>query len=385
MIQDSDLLYLRAAVALAERGLFTCTPNPRVGCLIVRGGRVLGRGAHLWTGQAHAEINALADARGDAAGATVYVSLEPCAHHGRTPPCADALIRANVRRVVAAMRDPFSRVAGQGFARLREAGIVTEVRELPEAHALNAGYRSRIRNGRPWVRIKVAASLDGRTAMASGESRWITSPEARADVQYWRARSCAVVTGSGTVLADDPSLNVRDARYAQGGTLRQPLRVVVDSALRVPADAALLKAPGPILFAHAHAHENSHAHEHAHAREHSHAREHAHDAAPLRPAPPTVEHLACGDERVDLSELLRALAERGCNEVLVEAGPRLVGAFLESGLWDELLVYLAPRLLGSDARPLAQLPLRAMTEALDVTLVDCTQIGPDLRLRYRPT
>lgn len=357
MIQDSDLLYLRAAVALAERGLFTCTPNPRVGCLIVRDGRVLGRGAHLWTGQAHAEINALADARGDAAGATVYVSLEPCAHHGRTPPCADALIRANVRRVVAGMRDPFARVSGQGFARLREAGIVTEVRELPEAHALNAGYRSRIRNGRPWVRIKVAASLDGRTAMASGESRWITGPEARADVQYWRARSCAIVTGSGTVLADDPSLNVRDARYAQDGVLRQPLRVVVDSGLRVPADAAVLKAPGPILFAHA---------------------RHA------VPALAEVEHLACGDDRIDLSELLRALADRGCNEVLVEAGPRLVGAFLETGLWDELLVYLAPRLLGSDARPLAQLPFSAMADALDVTLVDCAPVGSDLRLRYRP-
>jgi diaminohydroxyphosphoribosylaminopyrimidine deaminase/5-amino-6-(5-phosphoribosylamino)uracil reductase len=357
MIQESDLMYLRAAVELAERGLFTCTPNPRVGCLIVRDGRVLGRGAHLWTGQGHAEVNALADAHGDAAGATVYVSLEPCAHHGRTPPCADALIAANVRRVVAAMRDPYSRVAGQGFARLREAGIVTEVRELPEALELNAGYRNRIRNGRPFVRVKVAVSLDGRTAMASGESRWITGPEARADVQYWRARSCAVITGSGTVLADDPSLNVRDQRFALDGVLRQPLRVVVDTGLRVPADAALLKAPGPILVAHGRAAE---------------------------PRLPEVEHLACGDDAVDLAALLDALAERGCNEVLVEAGPRLVGSFLAAGLWDELLVYIAPKLLGSDARPFARLPLFAMTEAVDATIRDCVQVGDDLRLRLVP-
>jgi diaminohydroxyphosphoribosylaminopyrimidine deaminase/5-amino-6-(5-phosphoribosylamino)uracil reductase len=357
MIQESDLMYLRATVELAERGLFTCTPNPRVGCIIVRDGRVLGRGAHLWTGQAHAEVNALADARGDAAGSTVYVSLEPCAHQGRTPPCADALIAANVRRVVAAMRDPYSRVAGQGFARLREAGIVTEVRELPEALELNAGYRNRIRNGRPFVRLKVAISLDGRTAMASGESRWITGPEARADVQYWRARSCAVITGSGTVLADDPSLNVRDQRFAVGGVLRQPLRVVVDTGLRIPGDAALLAAPGPILLAHGRA---------------------------GVPRLPDVEHLECGDETVDLPALLDALGERGCNEVLVEAGPRLLGSFLAQGLWNELLVYIAPRLLGSDARPLAHLPLFAMDEAVDATIRDCVQVGDDLRLRLVP-
>jgi len=350
-------MYLRAAVDLAGRGLFTCTPNPRVGCLIVRDGRVLGRGAHLWTGQGHAEVNALADARGDAAGSTVYVSLEPCAHQGRTPPCADALIAANVRRVVAAMRDPYSRVAGQGFARLREAGIVTEVRELPEALEMNAGYLCRVRDGRPFVRLKVAISLDGRTAMASGESRWITGPEARADVQYWRARSCAVLTGSGTVLADDPLLTVRDQRFAMGGVLRQPLRVVVDTGLRVPDDAALLKAPGKVLLVHGRAAE---------------------------PRLPAIEHLACGDDSVDLPALLDALAERGCNEVLVEAGPRLMGAFLAAGLWDELVLYLAPKLLGSEARPLAQLPLFAMADAVTGTIRDCVQVGDDLRLRLVP-
>ena len=222
---------------------------------------------------------------------------------------------------------------------------------------MNAGYRNRIRNGRPIVRLKVAISIDGRTAMASGESRWITGPEARADVQYWRARSCAVVTGSGTVLTDDPSLNVRDRRFALGGTLRQPLRVVVDTGLRIPADAAILKTPGPILLAH------------------------GRGAVPRLPA---VEHLECGEESVDLPALLDALGERGCNEVLVEAGPRLLGAFLAQGLWNELLVYVAPKLLGSDARPLAHLPLFAMDQAVDTTIRDCVQVGDDLRLRLVP-
>jgi diaminohydroxyphosphoribosylaminopyrimidine deaminase / 5-amino-6-(5-phosphoribosylamino)uracil reductase len=354
MIQESDVMFLRAAIDLAERGMFTCTPNPRVGCLVVRDGRVLGRGAHLWTGQGHAEVNAIADAGGNVAGATVYVSLEPCSHHGRTPPCTDALIAANVRRVVVAMRDPNPEVAGQGFAKLRAAGIVTELRELPEALEINAGYRRRMRQGRPFVRIKIGASLDGRTAMASGESRWITGPEARADVQYWRARSCAIVTGSGTVLTDDPHLSVRDARYAVDGITRQPLRVVVDTGLRVPADAALLSTEGPVLFAHG---------------------RHA------EPQLDAIEHLACGEDSVDLAALLDALAARGCNEVLVEAGPRLVGSLLAQDLWDELLLYIAPKLLGSDARPLARLPLTALADAPAATIRDTVSVGGDLRLR----
>lgn len=357
MIQESDLMFLRAALKLAAEGLYSCTPNPRVGCLIVRDGKVIGRGAHYRAGEAHAEINALADARGDVAGATVYVSLEPCAFEGRTPPCADALIAANVRRVVAAMKDPHERVSGAGFERLRSAGIVTEVRELPEARELNAGYVSRIQRGRPFVRIKVAASVDGRTAMASGESRWITGPAARADVQYWRARSCAVVTGSGTVLTDDPQLTVRDDSFAVRGRIRQPLRVVADTGLRIPADAALLQAPGPVLLAH---------------------------GVGVAPAIDGVEHLAMGHGSVDLHGLLRELARRGCNEVLVEAGPRLVGAFLAEGLWDELLLYLAPKLLGSDARPMAQLPLIAMDEAVGGTIRDVVQVGDDIRLRLIP-
>jgi len=359
MISESDLLYLRGAVELAEQGVFSSTPNPRVGCIIVRDGRVLGRGAHFWTGGPHAEVNALADAGGDAAGATVYVSLEPCAHQGRTPPCAEALIRANVRRVVAAMRDPFARVAGEGFRRLRESGIVTEVRELPEALALNAGYRSRIRRGRPWVRLKVAASMDGRSAMASGESRWITSAAARDDVQYWRARSCAIVTGSGTVLADDPALTVRESRFAVDGRLRQPLRVVLDSGRRVGADAAVFKAPGSALVVHG-------------------------DCAQGADAHPNVEYLHCGAERIDLPGLLEALGARGMNEVLVEAGPRLIGSFLAEGLWDEIQLYLAPRFLGSSARPTALLPIDRLAETIDATIRDVAQVGSDLRLTLVP-
>jgi diaminohydroxyphosphoribosylaminopyrimidine deaminase/5-amino-6-(5-phosphoribosylamino)uracil reductase len=354
---DSDLLFLRTAVELAQQGLFSCTPNPRVGCLIVRDGKVLGRGAHLRAGEGHAEVNALADAGGDVSGATVYVSLEPCAHTGRTPPCTEALIAANVRRVVAAMGDPNPQVAGRGFSLLEAAGIRTELRPLTEAQALNAGYLLRVREGRPFVRLKVAQSLDGRTAMASGESRWITGEAARADVQYWRARSCAVITGSGTVLADDPRLTVRSTRFAVGGEIRQPLRVVADTKGQVPQDAALFDDPGPVLLVHGRGHGES-----------------------IEGA----EHLILGDDRVDLAALLAELARRGCNEVLVEAGPRLVGAFLTAGLWDEMLVYVAPKLLGSDARPTAVLPLVAMDQAVHGTIRDCIAVADDLRIRLVP-
>jgi len=257
--------------------------------------------------------------------------------------------------------DPDPRVSGRGFAQLRAAGIRAVLKPLPEAEALNEGFAKRLRDGRPLVRLKIAQSLDGRTAMASGESRWITGAAARADVQYWRARSCAVLTGSGTVLADDPQLNVREQRFAVDGRLRQPLRVVVDSGLQVPPDAALLRTEGPLLFVHG-----------------------AAGAAPAQPPRDGVEHLRCGEAAVDLPALLRELAGRGCNEVLVEAGPRLVGAFLAAGLWDELLVYVAPKLLGSDARPMAQLGLASMAESVHGTIVDCTPVGEDLRLRLRP-
>lgn len=357
-IRDSDRLFLRAAVELAGAGLFSCTPNPRVGCLLVRDGLILGRGAHLRAGEGHAEVNAIADAGGDVSGATAYVSLEPCAHTGRTPPCTEALIAANVRRVVAAMVDPNPQVAGRGFARLEAAGIVTERIELAEAADLNAGFVSRITRGRPLVRLKVAQSLDGRTAMASGESRWITGPAARADVQYWRARSCALISGSGTVLADDPQLTVRDPRYALAGRIRQPLRVITDTHLRIEPEAALFGAEGPVLLVH---------------------------GAGAEPRVAVAEHLECGSDRVDLGRLLDALGARGCNEVLVEAGPRLIGAFLGAGLWDELLVYVAPKLLGSEARAMAALALFDLDQAVEATIRDCVELGGDLRLRLVPT
>jgi diaminohydroxyphosphoribosylaminopyrimidine deaminase/5-amino-6-(5-phosphoribosylamino)uracil reductase len=360
MIADSDLLYLHSAIELAVGGLYSCTPNPRVGCILVRGDQVLGRGWHVQAGKGHAEVNAIADAGGSVAGATAYVSLEPCAYHGRTPPCTDALVTAGVVRVVAAMTDPNPRVAGEGFALLRQAGIEVDVVELPQAQALNAGYVKRVETSRPLVRLKTAISLDGRTGMASGESQWITGPAARADVQAWRARSCAIMSGSGTLLADDARLTVRDQRFAVAGQIRQPLRVIADSHLQLTADAAVFAAPGETLLVH---------------------------APGATPRVRGVEHLAMGNPagKVDLGCLLDELGSRGCNELLVEAGAWLLGAMLEADLWDELLVYMAPKLLGSDARPLAQLGLSSMSEAVQAKIVDCVQVGDDLRIRLTPS
>lgn len=364
MASDSDLLFLRATLPLAARGLNSTTPNPRVGCLVVRDGAIIGRGWHVRAGEGHAEVNALADARagghGDLiAGATVYVSLEPCAYFGRTPPCSRTLIEAGVGRVVAAMRDPHPNVSGQGFRELAEAGVAVEVLELPEAEALNAGFVSRIVRGRPLVRLKVAASLDGRTAMASGESRWVTGEAARSDVQAWRARSCAVLTGAGTVRTDDPALTVRDPALAVDGQIRQPLRVVADSHLTIGADARLFREPGAVLVVHT-------------------------DGVPAHERAEFIKVGADEDGRVELEGLLGLLAERGANELLVEAGPRLIGAFLSAGLWDELLLYVAPKLLGSEAQPLAHLPLQRMIEAIEARIADRAQIGADLRLRLVP-
>ncbi len=364
---DSDLLFLRAAVLLAERGMNSTSPNPRVGCLIVKDGEVLGRGWHVRAGEGHAEVNALADAGAvDVRGATAYVTLEPCAFKGRTPPCSQALINAGIGRVVAALTDPHPKVAGQGFADLKAAGIPVDVVELPEARAVVEGYLSRVNRARPFVRIKLAISIDGRTAMASGESQWITSEQSRMDVQNWRARSCAVITGSQTVLDDDPAMNVRVESAAVDGQIRQPLRVVLDSRLRVPADARILQPPGEALIVHS-------------------------VPAPSDPAAATLLRLpdksASGRVnlgRVSLPDLFKELGERKCNEVLVEAGPTLAGAVLESGLWDELLLYIAPRLLGSDGRPLAALPLARMVDAIEATIVDQVELAGDMRVRLRP-
>lgn len=356
MISAADKAHLAEAIELARRGLYTTAPNPRVGCVIASGGQVLGRGWHQWAGQDHAEVRALKDADGDAAGATAYVSLEPCSIHGRTPPCADALIAAGVKRVVVGALDSDPRVNGNGLRALKAAGLQVDVADDERAQALNRGHRQRMALGRPWVRVKMAASLDGRTAMASGESQWITGPEARQDVQHWRARSCAVITGIGTVLADDPRLNVRDDRFASDGRLRQPLRVVVDSRLRSPAEALIFQPPGTALVVHASTATADH---------------------------PKAECLPCGAEQVDLAQLLARLADRECNEVLVEAGPTLAGAFLEAGLCDELILYLAPKLLGADARPLLDVRFERLEQAFAGEIIEIERFGPDLRLRLR--
>lgn len=342
MIDAVDRLFLERAVELAARGLFSVAENPRVGCVIVRDGEVIGRGWHARTGGLHAEANAIADAGGDVRGATVYVSLEPCCHTGRQPPCTKALIGGEVARVVGAMDDPDPRVAGGGYEALRAAGIAVEATNLLAAHALNVGYVRRAKHGRPYVRVKLGASLDGRTGMASGESQWITSPEARADVQYWRARSSAIVTGIGTVLADDPALTVRNECYATNGHLRQPLIAVADSRHRTPPCANVFRSGEVLLFA------------------------------------------GENDGRVDLPKMLAALAARGCNEVLVEAGPTLAGAFLREGLWDEAIVYIAPKVLGSTARPFAQVEYDRLADAIGARFDTATHVGDDVRVILKP-
>ena len=368
MSADEDRVFLDEAVALAERGLCTTTPNPRVGCVIVRAGRVLGRGWHQWRGEAHAEVRAMQDAAGDVGGASVYVSLEPCCVQGETPPCADALIAAKVERVVVGALDPDPRVNGSGVERLRAAGVRVDLANHAAAQRLNAPHRHRLQTGRPWVRVKMAASMDGRTAMASGASQWITGAEAREDVQHWRARSCAVITGIGTLLADNPQLNVRASCFAVDGRLRQPLRVIVDSRLRSGAEANIFKTAGPVLIAHAQRFDET-----AQTPE-------TQGGGRCKP-PLSAESVKCGDGAVDLAQLLDLLGAKPCNEVLVEAGPTLAGAFVAAGLWDELLLYLAPKFLGSAARPLFGFALERLEEAVSGRIIDVKAFGPDLRIR----
>lgn len=347
------------ALHLAERGLYTTTPNPRVGCVIVKDGRVVGEGWHERAGEPHAEINALHAAGAAARGATVYVTLEPCSHHGRTPPCANALIDAGVVRVVAAMIDPNPAVAGQGIQLLTLAGVRAEVGLLEaEARELNIGFISRMSQGRPWLRLKTATSLDGKTALASGESKWITGEMARQDVHRWRARSCAILTGVGTVLTDDPQMNVRDVE-----TSRQPLKVVVDSALRTPPSARIL-AGGALVVGNVDVPERRLA---------------------LEAAGAEVVLLSSANGRVGLAALLAELGRRGINEVHAEAGATLNGALLEAGLVDEWLAYYAPAVLGHAALGLFDVPpLVDMAQRRVFSLCDVRQIGVDLRLRLRP-
>ena len=357
----ADREFMARALALAEQGLCTTTPNPRVGCLLVKEGRVVGEGWHPRAGEPHAEANALSQAGDAARGATAYVTLEPCSHFGRTPPCADALIAAGVRRVVAAMEDPNPQVAGQGLAKLRAAGIDVEVGMLAEEAAeLNVGFVARMRRGRPWVRVKVAASLDGKTALNNGKSQWITGAEARRDAHAWRARSCAILTGIGTVLADDPALTVREVPCQ-----RQPLRVVADSRLKIGMTAKVLAGPGALVFA---------------------AGADAVKSAALRQAGVDVMLLPNGAGQVDLDAMLRELARRGINELLVEGGSRLNGALLADDLVDELLIYQAPMLIGERARGMFDLPeLVELGSARRLAVIERRLLGPDIFLRARLT
>ncbi len=353
------------ALNLARRGMYTTDPNPRVGCVVVKDGAVVGEGWHRRAGEPHAEINALQAAGSSAAGAGGYVSLEPCRHQGRTGPCTLRLIEAGVGRVVAAMRDPNPAVAGGGLDELRSAGIeVSEGVLAGEAAALNPGFISRMSRGRPYVRLKLAMTLDGRTALASGEARWITGAEARMDVQRLRARSSAILTGVGSVLSDDPRLDVRHD-FGDGGEIRQPLRVVVDSRLRTPPSAQLFQVAGPVLIAT--------------------LEEHAAEGAPLENAGAKVVGLPPANGRVDLQALLTHLASRGINELHVECGPTLTGALITANLVDELVVYVAPALLGADAMPLAFMQTIAdMNHRVELRFEDMRAVGRDIRLTVRP-
>ncbi|MDR2261534.1 MAG: bifunctional diaminohydroxyphosphoribosylaminopyrimidine deaminase/5-amino-6-(5-phosphoribosylamino)uracil reductase RibD [Azoarcus sp.] len=355
----ADREAMALALALAEQGLTTATPNPRVGCIIVRGGETVGKGWHRRAGEPHAEALALAAAGEAARGATAYVTLEPCSHFGRTPPCADALIAAGVARVVAAMEDPNPQVAGRGLARLRAAGLAVDCGLLAgEAHELNIGFVSRMARQRPWLRLKAAATLDGKTALENGVSQWITAAAARADGHLWRARACAVLTGIGTVKADDPRLTVRDIPCE-----RQPLRILIDPRLEAaPAARIFQDAPALIVTADA---------EQARIRR-------------FTGLGHRVLSLPGADGRVDLPALLRELAALELNEIHVEAGARLNGALLAAGCVDELLLYTAPMIVGNAARGMFDLPpLDALDAATRFTFRSCQQIGGDLRVVAR--
>ncbi|MEO7497609.1 MAG: bifunctional diaminohydroxyphosphoribosylaminopyrimidine deaminase/5-amino-6-(5-phosphoribosylamino)uracil reductase RibD [Massilia sp.] len=352
---------MRLALEWAARGMFITDPNPRIGCVIVRDGVILGAGHTQPAGQAHAEISALrdAEARGiDVRGATAYVTLEPCSHHGRTPPCADALVRAGLGRVVAAMRDPNPQVAGQGLARLEAAGIAVECGLLAdEAYELNIGFFSRMRRGLPWVRLKSAASLDGMTALHSGESQWITGPEARADGHAWRARASAILTGIGTVKADDPQLNVRAVK-----TPRQPRRIVVDSKLEISLEAKVLTGDACWIVC---------------------AEADPAKRAALVEAGHEVLELPNAAGKVDLPELMRELGRRGVNELHVEAGAKLNGSLIREGCVDELLVYLAPCLIGDAQGMFALGPLASLDQKQTLKFHEIKQVGADLRILAR--
>ena len=359
MFSAADHEFMARALRLAESGLYSATPNPRVGCVLVRDGSIVGEGWHEKAGGPHAEVHALQSAGDLARGATAYVTLEPCSHHGRTPPCCEALLAAGIERVVAAMQDPNPLVAGQGLAWLRDAGLAVDCGLLAnEARELNIGFVSRMERGRPWVRLKAAASLDGRTALENGSSQWITGPDARRDGHRWRARACAILTGIGTVRDDDPQLTVRDV-----DTARQPLRVVVDSRLEIDPSARVLQGERVLVVA---------------------AVENHLLASIIEARGAEVIFLPNDAGKVDLQALMRELAKRGINELHVEAGFKLNGSLLREGLVDELLLYLAPGLIGDASRGLFDLPaLEDLSGKRALQWRDVRQVGSDLRVVAR--
>jgi diaminohydroxyphosphoribosylaminopyrimidine deaminase/5-amino-6-(5-phosphoribosylamino)uracil reductase len=356
-----DCAYMARALRLAERGLYTAHPNPMVGCVLARDGAIVGEGWHRIAGDAHAEVNALSAAGERARDATAYVTLEPCSHHGKTPPCAPALIAAGVSEVVVAMKDPYPAVGGDGVAALETAGIPVRVGLMSAAaEQLNEGFLSRVARGRPFVRVKMGVSLDGAIAMQSGESQWITGPEARGDVQRLRARSGAILTGIGTVLEDDPSLNVRHEEIEMAG--RQPIRAVLDSDLRMPLSAGMLDLAGTtVLYC---------------TRDEGRAQ--------LEAAGAEIVKVAADGELVDAAEVLVDLASRGVNDVLIEAGPTVSGKLLAANLVDELVIYQAPHIMGSETMPMFRTPTwQALADRADVEFRDLRRIGRDIRLTAR--
>lgn len=370
MFSTADHTYMTLALRLAEQGLYTTQPNPRVGCVIVKNKQIIGQGAHLIAGEAHAEIFALCQAGAAAKDADVYVTLEPCTHYGCTPPCEQALIAAGVKRVVIAMQDPNPLVGGNGLQNLKSQGIQVEVGLMEkEARALNPGFISRMTRGMPYVRCKIAASLDGRTALKNGKSKWITDESARLDVQHWRAQSCAIITGIGTVLADNPLMNVRLEHITRQAITRQPLRVIVDSHLQMPLNAKMLDITtikhSPITVAYAIDTNNR--------------------ALALTHTGAKLLHLPNENNRIDLQALLSHLAINGINEVLLEAGQVLNGAFLEANLIDEFIFYYAPKIMGADAQAMFSIPeLTDLQQVMDLEILDVRQFGQDIRFRAKP-
>jgi len=364
--ESIDRRFMRRAIELAQRGLFSTDPNPRVGCVIVQDNHIIAEGWHEKAGHRHAEIMALENSQSSVAGATCYVTLEPCSHHGRTSPCSEALIEAGISRLVVAMTDPNPKVSGTGFKQLRDAGIEVEVGMMEnESRELNPGFIKRMQTGLPWITCKIGMSIDGRTAMASGESQWITCERSRQDVQLLRARSSAIITGSSTVIIDDPSMNARQddfpPNYQTTNEIVQPWRVIMDSHLSVAETAKIFKLPGRVIWA---------------TTEPVDVSENTEQLTRLQ-----VEADSNGKVRPDL--LLKWLADQGCNEVMIEAGALLSGAFIAADLVDQLVIYMAPKFLGDDARGLLHLPgLEKLAEAKQYKFLDASVSGTDICLNY---